>query len=356
LKKLGAEAHPELTRGFEQYGIPLSAFTVTSVPVPRAVAQLLAIPTDGGPAPRVAPNHVFVGEPHYMGSPASEPRPATAAVEPDPGEVERDGLTIAALDTGIPTNLNGLHPSLSARMLTEDPDIDVLFTTGDLLDHEAGHGTFVSGILMQLAPWVTIDPEKVLDSAGFGDDAQITFGLARSNRTLVNASFGGYTHGDRPPLALETFLSNRDPESVIVAAAGNNNSDRPFWPAAFKHVIAVGAVDTTNGTLARASFSNFGEWVDCCAPGVEIKSTYVNGEWRLDQPGESGVEHLNGWACWSGTSFAAPHVAAAIAAQMKGTNLTPRQAAHAVLAGSTTYVAGVAFYIEPEHDLVCRDC
>ena len=38
---------------------------------------------------------------------------------------------------------------------------------------------------MQLAPWVTIDPERVLDSAGFGDDANITLGIARAGRTLM---------------------------------------------------------------------------------------------------------------------------------------------------------------------------
>jgi subtilisin family serine protease len=139
----------------------------------------------------------------------------------------------------------------------------------------------------------------------------------------------------------------------VVAAAGNNAQGRPFWPAAFKHVIAVGAVDTRKGDPTRAAFSNFGDWVDCCAPGVGVRSTYVTGDWRLDAPGDDGsIEQFDGWACWSGTSFAAPQVTAAIAAKMLGTALTPRQAAHAVLAEATLHLPGLGFFIKPSADLV----
>ena len=352
LKQLRATVHGDLTEELARYQIPITVFRVTTTPVPTVINLLRARRDLNDPAPRVAPNHVLIGEPRYMGGPGGEPRPATPGLEPSPEGPA--SLTVGALDTGVPTDLGALHPSLEARLVTEDPDIDTLYTAGGLLDHEAGHGTFVSGIVMQLAPWVAIDPEKVLDSAGVGDDISVTLGLARSNRSLVNASFGGYTHGDRPPLALETFLAGRDPESVIVAAAGNNSSSRPFWPAAFKHVIAVGAVDTTTPGLDPATFTNFGDWVDCCAPGVDIKSTYVTGEWLLAATGQ--LETFKGWACWSGTSFAAPHVVSAIARRMLDTGLTPRQAAHAVLAETTTYVPGLGFYVEPEADLVCRDC
>jgi len=356
LQRVGAIEQPDLARQFTEYGIPITVFTVTEVPIPTLVARLRAQKEDGSPAPRVGPNHVLTGEPLYHGGPGGEPSPAPAAEGswPAPGE---ETLRVAALDTGIPVDLAELHPELFARIFSEGDDIDVLFSSGDLLDHEGGHGTFVSGILMQLAPWLTVDPEKVLDSAGVGDDTTVTLGLARANCRLVNASLGGYTHDDMPPPALEAFLATRDPESVIVAAAGNNAQSRPFWPAAFKHVVAVGAVDTRSGAPAIAPFSNYGSWVDCCAPGVEIRSTYVKGEWRLDAPGDDGsLEQLNGWACWSGTSFAAPHVTAAIARHMQGTPLTPRQAAHAVLAHATEWVPGVGVLIKGPGDLNCNDC
>src|SRR4051794_2730063 len=345
LKRLKAVEDQELSEEFRRYEIPLTVFTVVGVPIPALVRRLRAVREDGSAVPRVGPNHVFGGEPLYHAGPGGEPSPSEP-IEGKWGSVDADAQTVATLDTGISNDLAAAHPELFDRILSEGDDIDPLYSSGDLLEHDAGHGTFVAGIIMQLAPWLRIDPEKVLDRAGLGDDATITLGMAKANCTLVNASLGGYTHDDMPPVAFEAFLAKRDPESVLVAAAGNNNQGRPFWPAAFKHVIAVGAVDNRNATLTKAPFSNFGDWVDCCAPGVEIRSTYVTGEWRLVETGN--LEPLKGWACWSGTSFAAPHVTAAIAARMNGTGLTPRQAAHAVLAEATQHVPDLGFYIKPE--------
>ena len=61
-----------------------------------------------------------------------------------------------------------------------------------------------------------------------------------------------------------------------------------------------------------ADFSNYGNWVDVYAPGVNVYSTYLQADWLLpnDTP---PPRQMDGWAIWSGTSFAAPQVAAAIA-------------------------------------------
>ena len=55
-----------------------------------------------------------------------------------------------------------------------------------------------------------------------------------------------------------------------VAAAGNQGTCRPFFPAALPEVIGVGAVSAAG----RTWFSNFGGWVDACAPGVDVISTF----------------------------------------------------------------------------------
>lgn len=78
--------------------------------------------------------------------------------------------------------------------------------------------------------------------------------------------------------------------SVVIAAAGNDGVSTTFEPASYDNVIAVGAVDRYD---RKASFSNYGTWVDVTAPGVSIASTMPNG----------------GYAYMSGTSMAAPHVA-----------------------------------------------
>ena len=66
-------------------------------------------------------------------------------------------------------------------------------------------------------------------------------------------------------------------------------------------VVAVGALDASG----RAWFSNFGPWVDTCAPGVDVVSTFLVGD-----------DLIHEWASWTGTSFSGPKVAAAIAQEM----------------------------------------
>ena len=79
-------------------------------------------------------------------------------------------------------------------------------------------------------------------------------------------------------------------DAVVVAAAGNDNTSKPSYPAAYKNVISVAA---TNQADKKAYFSNFGK-IDVAAPGVEILSTVPGGGYAYEQ----------------GTSMASPHVAA----------------------------------------------
>ena len=78
---------------------------------------------------------------------------------------------------------------------------------------------------------------------------------------------------------------------MVVAAAGNRDTNKRTYPAAYlDSVIAVAA---TNRQDRRATFSNYGSWVDVAAPGVDVLSTVPRG-----------------YASWNGTSMATPHVAA----------------------------------------------
>jgi hypothetical protein len=141
-----------------------------------------------------------------------------------------------------------------------------------------------------------------LNPAGVGDDVTVALGLADEDAPVVNLSLGGYTHDDQPPTAPRDALGQLDDSVVVVAAAGNHGSPQPFWPAAFKGVVAVGALDTTSGRRELASFSNYGHWVDIYAPGTRVRGTYLRGKWKL--PTDPAPWHLGGWAHWSGTASA----------------------------------------------------
>ena len=65
--------------------------------------------------------------------------------------------------------------------------------------------------------------------------------IADQSPDLINLSTGGYTGGDVPPLSFIEFR-RRHAGVTLVTAAGNDSTDRPFWPAAFDWAVAVGAL------------------------------------------------------------------------------------------------------------------
>lgn len=286
-----------------------------------------------GPA-RVAPNHVLVGEtaitltgePRLQGGPGSSVRQAKRPrALPKRGAQAGDGkgVRIAVLDTGL-----FKHDWLTA--VAQAPGSDDVWDVepDDYADAESGHGTFIAGLILQVAPAAEVYVVKVLDSHGVGDDLTLAAALEQLPKDvdIVNLSLGGYTEDDAAPLAIATALkAMRTKRSVVVAAAGNNASSRPFWPAAFKQVLAVGAVDSKPPQWFKADFSNHGWWVDAAARGVNLESTFAKGKTKAAQGAQPDpsdpVIAFDGWAAWDGTSFAAPITAGVLARTMTRSNI-----------------------------------
>jgi Subtilase family len=259
----------------------------------------------------VAPNHLVHGQPMWWTGPAGRPRPAAPPPAPRVAAVRRP-VTVAVLDTGLSP-----HPWYDATdwyAAQRDEVAEVLDADLDYeLDAQAGHGTFIAGVLLRHAPGARIRAKRVIGGDGVGDELDVLRALAWlaswGRADVVNLSLGCHTYDDRPSPLVARAIAALGRRTVVVACAGNHASDRPFWPAALKHVIAVAALDGAD----RAWFSDYGWWVDACAPGVGVASCFV----RFDgpRPPVRGIDpdEFHGYASWSGTSFAAPAVAGAIA-------------------------------------------
>ncbi len=223
------------------------------------------------------------------------------------------------------------------------------------LNDALGHGTFIAGVLRQVAPDARVLAVRAMNSDDILYEGDIICGLRHLAKRIALAepgdlaaevdvlslSFGYYSESPHDQVvtsglwrAIEVLLSLG---VVVVASAGNYASSRRLYPAAFAlasvpagqvPVISVGALNL-NGT--KAMFSNDGRWVTAWAVGACVVSTYptdvdasrtpelripVNkkppGEWPPGREALDPNDYSAGFAVWSGTSFSAPYAAALV--------------------------------------------
>ncbi|WP_282013756.1 S8 family serine peptidase [Marinifilum flexuosum] len=214
------------------------------------------------------------------------------------GAGDGTGKTAWIIDSGIDMD----HPDLNVDVARSKTFITQGKTTPD---DQHGHGTHVAGTVAALdnsigvigvAPNAKVVSCRVLDRRGNGNMswsmAALDYIAAEGQPgDAVNMSLGPksrYTYDAYD----ETVKSVADLGILISIAAGNSSDDALYYsPARANHpnVYTVSASDINDNF---ASFSNYGTPVDVCAPGVNVKSCYLNG----------------GYGTMSGTSMAAPHV------------------------------------------------
>ena len=304
--------HPSSRWGAHLSGSPVYASPVYASPV--YASPVYASPVYASP---VYASPVYASELQARGQRRSSARPAAGpSVTLTASAAPAHPVRVAVLDTGMagdefrPSGLDAIAAAVD-RQHWEKPDHD----GDDHLDPAAGHGTFIAGLIDLLAPGCEFTVERVLSSYGEGDEVAIARRIhaLAGNVDILNLSFGGYAMEHMHVLAVAVRRAQAA-GTVVVASAGNDATCRPTFPAALPGVVGVGAI----GPNGPAPFSNYGPWVRACAPGVDLVSWFFKDFDGPDRNPAGGVDpdHFVTWARWSGTSFAAPVVVAALARQM----------------------------------------
>ena len=196
-----------------------------------------------------------------------------------PVQAAASPVVVAILDSGVDAS----HPAFAGRIVD---GYDLWYDDADP-DDGCGHGTALAGIVAQLAPDAAIMPVKVMADECYGTYSQIAEGIvyaAGAGADIILIASGGYYPS--PSLA-GAVRDAQTHGALVVAGAGNDGTDAPFYPAAY--ALTIAAVARLGGLYYR---SNYGPHIDLAALGVEVRTAGLGGD-----------------AVVSGTSFAGAHAA-----------------------------------------------
>ncbi|WDE03497.1 S8 family serine peptidase [Thalassomonas viridans] len=205
---------------------------------------------------------------------------------------------VCIMDTGYNRN----HEDLRSAGVTGDDNDGQGNDTGNWYEDGHGHGSHVAGTIAALGGngvgVVGVNPSgnvglhivKVFNNSGnwaYGSDLIAAIGQCEAaGASVISMSLGGGASMTSEANAFASALNNG---VLSIAAAGNGGNSSMSYPASYDSVMSVGAVDSSENI---ASFSQYNSQVEISAPGVNVNSTITG----------------NGYASWSGTSMATPHV------------------------------------------------
>jgi Subtilase family len=329
-------------------------------PQPVALSALDAIDEQLGRG-IATPNHMLtVAGGQGTACPATEPQEVYYDIEPFPPACHDGGgagVLVYLADTGLLRD-TVTHSWLDGvRMANPAEDADPRAPLqGDppQIPPYTGHGTFVAGVLRCVAPATEVIVQNAFAIAGSELESDLVPRLDAAlglGADIFHLSIACSSRNDLPLIAFQEWLRKvRQQGAVCIAAAGNSGFDRKTWPAAFPGVIGVGALG--GDWRGRATFSNFGPWVDVYAPGRDLVNAYATGSYTCHvYPYAGQVRNFYGMAKWSGTSFSTPIVTGLIASRMSRTGEHARQAAAGLLAEARSQaIPGVGPILLPDHN------
>ncbi|TYS85254.1 S8 family serine peptidase [Rossellomorea aquimaris] len=190
-------------------------------------------------------------------------------------------VTVAIVDSGVDLK----HPELRSRLIEGKNFMNEGEPPGDT----SGHGTHVAGLvgavtnnkmgIASAAEKVKIMPVKVFEGKTTYMSTVIKgIRYATDNGAdIINLSLGSYSNMQALEDAIDYAV---DKGALMVGAAGNDDEHAVLYPATYPDVLAVGSVDSA--TLAKSTFSNYGDTVNVSAPGTNIFSTWMGGYETLD--------------------------------------------------------------------------
>lgn len=333
---------------------PAAPNTMASPPAPEPVRDDTAIASYvrqgsggrqpviwSGPAPYRRPDESLPGR-----------RPVVAILDNGCGQhpwlntIVEVNLTLDGRPIGL--MLDGFDPEISA---------DLVGPLDDSSDAVAGHGTFMAGLVRIACPDADILAVRVVNPDGVVVESDLIAALG-DVAELVRRHAEGEPGGraiDVLVLSMGYYHETPDPDAdpalawvldelgrlgvIVVAAAGNDATIRPMYPAAFAPwatgvralfpdrvpLVSVGA---RNPDDTDAWFSNAGPWVSTWEAGASVVSTMPNTFHGGLTPVSTSFafgrrrstidpdDYRSGFAVWSGTSFAAPTVAGLLAAEL----------------------------------------
>ncbi len=219
-------------------------------------------------------------------------------------------VVVAVCDNAIYTS----HPDLTNKLVAGYDVAENDNNPNPAGGNDGAHGTHVSGIVgaqtnngigVASIGWLTsVMPIKI----GRDSDGALTAGYegiiwaADNGAEVINMSWGSGTASTYGQNVVNYAWGKG---CILVAAAGNDDQETMFYPAAYNNVVAIAS---TSSTDAKSSFSQYGTWIDVSSPGSNIASTIPN----------------TSYSYMSGTSMASPLAAGLVGLMISANPALPQ--------------------------------